>query len=334
MKKVVFLLVVSMAWLWAEPVELKYIVSVEGLSFNPLIGYGIVIGLKGTGDSEGGSQTKEFLARIANHFGIQANIEKFKPKNAAVVMVMADVPPFAQTGNRLDVRVASVFDAKSLEGGELVVTPLLGGDNEMYAVASGKLVVDSSSKSVSGTILQGAIVQKPIPQTWLQTDRSVILHLDPNYSFDAMMAVEKMLQRDFSDTEYTLENYTIKIKIPEGEQPSQWLGRLLAKKVDVPQVPSITIDSKTGMVVAGGDVVVTEAAVVYQGSQITIGSGGFSWGGSSSSQKGSAQVLPASTTIQELVTGLNQLGMSAQDVVKILQLLHKNGNIKARLQVL
>ncbi|MFN4215923.1 MAG: flagellar basal body P-ring protein FlgI [Brevinematales bacterium] len=321
-------------FLWAEPIEMKYIVSVEGLSFNPLIGYGIVVGLKGTGDSEGGSQTKEFLARIAHHFGIQANLEKFKPKNAAVVMVVADVPPFAQAGNRLDVRVASVFDAKSLEGGELVVTPLVGGDNEIYAIASGRLNVDTSSKSVSGIIPQGAILQKPIPQTWLQENNTVVLHLDPNYSFDAFLAIERVLQTTFAGVEYTIEDYTIRLKIPEDQQPAQWLGKLLSVRIDVPQVPSITIDSKTGMVVAGGNIVVTEAAIVYQGSQITIGGSSSSWGLSSSSQKQIAKILPSSTTVQELVNGLNQLGMSSQDIVKILQLLHKNGNIKAKLQVL
>ncbi|MCX7881985.1 MAG: flagellar basal body P-ring protein FlgI [Brevinematales bacterium] len=331
-KGIFFLLLISRVW--AEPIEMKYVVSVEGLSFNPLIGYGIVVGLKGTGDSEGGSQTKEFLARIANHFGIQANMEKFKPKNAAVVMVVADIPPFAQAGNRLDVRVASVFDAKSLEGGELVVTPLLGGDNEMYAVASGKLSVDISSKSVAGIIPQGAILQKSIPQTWLQENNTVVLHLDPNYSFDAFLAIERTLQTTFADVEYTIENYTIRLKIPDNEQPAKWLGKLLSTRIDVPQVPSITIDSKTGMVVAGGNIVVTEAAIVYQGSQIAIGGSSASWGWPSSSPKEVAKLLPSSTTVQDLVTGLNQLGMSAQDIVKILQLLHKNGNIKARLQVL
>ena len=316
---------------WTVPIELKYVVSVEGLSFNPLIGYGIVVGLKGTGDSEGGSQTREFLARIANHFGIQANMEKFKPKNAAVVMVIADVPPFAQAGTRLDVRVASVFDAKSLEGGELVVTPLVGGDNEIYAVANGKLTVDTTVKSVSAFIREGAILQKAIPQNWLQNSNQVVLHVGPDYSFDAVLAIETMLQKNFPDVGYTVDNYTFTITIPADEQPARWLGKLLSTKVDMPQVPSLTIDSKTGMVVAGGNIVVTEAAIVYQGSKINIGS--FSWGKSSSSQE-NAKILPSSTTVQELVDGLNALGMSAQDIVKILQLLHKIGNIKARLQVL
>lgn len=329
---ILFFLFITLGW--TEPIEMKYVVNVEGLSFNPLIGYGIVVGLKGTGDSEGGSQTKEFLGRIANHFGIQANMEKFKPKNSAVVMVVADVPPFAQAGNRLDVRVASVFDAKSLEGGELIVTPLVGGDNQVYAIASGKLSLDTLSKSVSGVIPQGAIMQKSIPQTWLKNGNTIVLHIDPSYSFDALLAIERVLQTTFAGVEYTIENYTITVKIPSEEQPAKWLGRFLSTKVNISQIPSITIDSKTGMVVAGGNIVVSEAAIVYQGAQITIGGISAGWGLSSPSQKQNAKLLPSSTTIQELVNGLNQLNMSTQDIVKILQLLHKNGNIKARLQVL
>ncbi|MEM7671297.1 MAG: flagellar basal body P-ring protein FlgI, partial [Pseudomonadota bacterium] len=160
---------------WGQAVRLKDLVDVEGVRGNDLIGYGIVVGLQGTGDTVRNSPyTEEALASLLERLGVNVQDERFRPDNVAAVIVTATLPPFARMGSRIDVSVSSIGDADSLQGGMLIMTPLLGADNEVYAVAQGPLVVGgfnvegqagraSQGTQTLATIAAGARVEQEVP---------------------------------------------------------------------------------------------------------------------------------------------------------------------------
>lgn len=315
------------AGVYPAMVELKNIVSVEGLQENPLLGYGIVVGLKGTGDSENGSQTKEILSRIANNFGIKIGADRLKPKNSAVVIVSGMISPFAQPGSRMDVKVSSVFDARSLEGGELVLTPLVAGDNEIYAVAQGGLISEKSSKGVMGFIPQGGIVQKPVDSQVVNSNNEIVLNIQETLGLQAIQKVAEAIRQKYPDSVKSIQNNKIVLALPADTEPYQYLSELYRIKADVDEEPSVLIDSRTGILISGGNVQISEAAVTYNGTKISIG------GGETAKSDGNMKVLKPSATVQDLVDAFNQIGANGTDIARILQLLYRNGNLKGKLIV-
>ncbi len=310
--------------LYAASVELRNILTVDGFQDNPILGYGLVVGLKGTGDSENGSQTKEILSRIANNFGIQINSERLKPKNSAVVIVSAMLSPLSQSGSRLDVRVSSVYDAKSLEGGELIVTPLIGGDNAMYAVAQGAVQTEKNAKGVMGFIPMGAIIQKQVATSVLNANREISVSVQDTLGFSAISKTADAIRQQMPDSVQRIENNLIVLKLPEQTEVLPFLTELMKIKVELDEEPSVLIDSRTGTVVSGGQVQISEAAISYNGTRITVGS---------TASGGDMKILRSSVSVQELVEAVNQVGISGPDIAKILQMLYRNGNLKARLVV-
>ncbi|MGC8765234.1 MAG: flagellar basal body P-ring protein FlgI [Brevinematia bacterium] len=326
-----FLLLVK-GVIFSATVELKNIISIEGYQSNPLLGYGIVVGLKGTGDSDNGSHSRQILAMIAKNFGFRVDPQRLKAKNSAVVLVTANLTPFSQAGSMLDVKVSSVYDAKSLEGGELIVTPLLGGDNEIYAIAHGKILVDKNSKGINGIIPQGARVEKNFSQKILNEEREVSLVVDENIGVSSVFKVVSEVEKNFKDYFVSFSGNTIKLKIPEGVNELEVLSKLFSLRVEINDEPSVIIDSLTGIVIAGGNVVISEAAISYKNMQVNIGTqtqpASFF---SSRKEEKNIGYIKSSTTVSELVESLNQLGISGKDIAKIIELLYKNGNLKARL---
>ncbi len=317
---------------YSASVELKNIASIEGFLSNPLLGYGIVVGLKGTGDSDNGSHSKQILAMIAKNFGFKVDPQKLKPRNTAVVLVTANLTPFSQIGSKLDVKVSSVYDAKSLEGGELIVTPLLGGDNEIYAVASGKLIVEKTAKGVNGYILQGARVEKNLPPNLLDKERGLNLIIDENIGVSSVFKVVSEIQKNFKEYFISFEGNKVRFKIPDNENELEVLSKIFSLKVDVEDEPSVIIDSLTGVLVAGGNVIITEAAISYKNMQISVGTQSLTPSFlSKPGEEKNVQHIKSSATVSELVESLNQLGVSGRDIAKILELLYKNGNLKAKL---
>lgn len=334
LKTGIFLLLLLPSFLFSLPMELRHVVTIQGLQDNPVLGYGIIIGLKGTGDSENGSQTKEILSRIANNFGFTLSPDRIKPKNCAVVLVSATLTPFLQNGSRLDVKVASVFDAKSLEGGELVLTPMLGGDSEIYAIAQGSVITERSAKGVNGTIPQGAIIQKTVDQNLMASNGILTLGVRDNLGISALTRMVQLLRAKYPDQIVGVENQSVRIKVPGGQDTFAFLDELYKLKIDIEDEPSILIDSKTGILISGGNVVLSSAAISWNGMKVNIGSQAMprsaGFGNAGQAQNGGVKMIPASTTVQELVDALNQVGASGKDIAKILELLYKNGNLKAR----
>lgn len=308
-------------------VELRNILTVDGLQENPILGYGIVVGLKGTGDSETGSQTKEILSRIGNNFGIQINADRLKPKNSAVVIVSGMLSPFAQPGSRIDVKVSSVFDARSLDGGELVITPMIAGDNQIYAVAQGTLQTEKTAKGVMGYVPQGAIIQKQVESQIVNSNNEVVLNIQETLGLSSVNKVAEAIRTKYPDSNPVIQNNKIVVKIPDNTKVYPFLSELFLVQANVDEEPSVLVDSRSGIVVSGGNVQISETAVTYNGTRVTIG------GGESGKTDGSMKLIKSTATVQELVDDFNQIGASGPDIARILQLLYRNGNLKGKLTV-
>ncbi len=331
-----FIMVVSLfsiaGTLRASTVNLRNILRIEGFQENPLLGYGVVVGLKGTGDSDSGTQTKEIISRIANNFGFKINSDKIKPKNSAVVLVSATITPFSQQGSRIDVKVSSIYDAKSLEGGELIITPLMGGDNDIYAIAEGSVMTDRFSKGIMGYVPLGAIMQKRIDNIILDTNNVITFIVQESLGYNAVNKSVDAIKQKYPDAVREISFNRIKVKVPQNLEVNNFIDDIFKLSADIEEEPSVLIDSKNGILISGGNVILSDSAVSYGGMKLEIGS---SQNGNISQQKteGSVKLLKGTATVQDLVDSLNQTGFTGNDIVKILQLLYKNGNLKARLIV-
>ncbi len=314
----------------ASAVYLRNILRIEGFQENPLLGYGVVVGLKGTGDSDSGSQTKEIISRIANNFGFNINPEKIKPKNSAVVLVSATITPFSQQGSRLDVKVSSIYDAKSLEGGELIITPLMGGDNDIYAIAEGSVMTDRFSRGVMGYVPRGAIMQKSVDNTIVDTNNIITFVVQESLGYGAVNKSADAIRQKYPEAVKEVSFNRIRVSVPQDTEINSFIENIFKLSADIDDEPSVLVDSKSGILISGGNVIITESAISYGGMKLEIGTAQNS---STAGQKseGSFKLLKGSATVQELFDSLNETGFTGNDIVKILQLLYKNGNLKARL---
>ncbi len=312
----------------ASVVNLRNILRIEGFQENPVLGYGVVVGLKGTGDSDSGVQTKEIISRIANNFGFKINSDRIKPKNSAVVLISAVITPFSQPGSRIDVKVSSIYDAKSLEGGELILTPLLAGDNDIYAVAEGSIMTERSSRGIMGVVLQGAIIQKSVENNIVDSNNNMTFIVQDSLGFSAVNKTADSINQKYPGAIQGVVQNMIKVKVPQDMQAYKFVDEIFKLSVDIEDEPSVLVDSKSGILISGGNVVISDAAVSYGGMKLEIGGGA-----SSRNNEGNVKLLKGTATVQDLVDSLNQTGFSGNDIVKILQLLYKNGNLKARLIV-
>jgi len=336
MKKKIFLIVLFFLFrstVFPAVMDLKNILTIEGLQENPLLGYGIVVGLKGTGDSDNSYQTKEIISRIINNFGFQVEAEKIKPKNSAVVLVSALLKPFSQPGTHIDVKVSSIFDAKSLEGGELIITPLIAGDNEIYAIAQGSVVVDRMQKGVIGYIPQGAIIQRKIENNIVDSNNNIVFIVQETLGYNAISKVVESIREKYPDSIYQVDRNRLVIKVPEGIEAYKYIDSIYSLKVDIEEEPRVLIDSKSGIVISGGNIRISEAAISYGNMELRIGEQRTTQAFRQESKGENVKLLKSSTSVEELVQSLNQIGFTGSDIVKILQLLYKNGNLKARLIV-
>ncbi len=326
-------------FLFPAPIDLKNIITIDGFQDNPILGMGIVTGLKGTGDDKG-TQTKEIAARIFKHFGFNVNPDDINPKNSAAVLVSAVVSPSSSVGSRLDVKISSICNAKSLEGGELIVTPLFGGENreDIYAIAQGSIIVDKTSKGVTGYIPMGGILQKEIEHLIVSSNRVFSIGVLDTLHFTSISKVADAIRAKYPDSIKSITQNKIKLSLPPDIEFFQFINDIYQLKADVEDSPSVIIDSKKGIIVSGGNVIVTDAAISLKGMKLVVGNGGSapSWGGNGASQQSgnNVQYFKTTTTVSDLVDGLNKTGASIDDMIELLQLMYKNGNLKAKLIVL
>ena len=351
--------------------RLKDMTSIAGVRSNQLVGYGVVVGLAGTGDGASGL-TLQSLQSMVSQFGLVTDAANLNAKNVASVMVTAEMPAFMKPGQRLDITVSTIGGSKSLRGGTLLMTPLLGADGETYAVAQGNLVVgglgvtgnDGSSVIVNvptvGRIPRGASIEKMVDTPFQSTD-NVLLNLHQS-DFSTAMRVADAVNGVFGpDVAVPLDASTIKVRSPV--DPSQKVSFIsLLENIEVePARPSakVIVNSRTGTIVIGGDVRVTPSVVTHGSLTVRINEDKEVVQGNNIAQNqqgvvvapGQAQVNDDTEIIVEqeparafvfepgielsdVVDAINGVGASPADLVAILEALREAGSLRAEIIVI
>jgi len=348
----------------AKAVPLMDLVDVEGIRANQLVGYGLVVGLDGTGDKNQVKFTGQSAVNMVKQFGINLppNVDP-KLKNAAAVMITASVPPSYGPGQTLDVTVSSLGDAKSLRGGQLLMTPLVGVDGETYALAQGALIVGglnaqgASGSSVAintantGLIPNGATVERTIPSDFGER-KDIMLNLrEP--SFQTATKVVNSINAKFGTNVATALNGTqISLQAPlAANQRTSFVAMLETLEVETGRTrPKVVFNSRTGTVVVGEGVRVKAAAVSHGTLTVTISEtsqvsqpGDFSRGRTAVTPQSDIDVnqeanamfkWPAGASLDSIISTVNSLGATPDDVMSILQALEKAGALNAELIVI
>jgi flagellar P-ring protein precursor FlgI len=341
--------------------RVKDIASIEGIRDNQLVGYGIVVGLQGTGDSQQTTFPTQTLAATLLRMGVSVPAASIRVQNLAAVFVEATLPPFAQPGTKLDVTVSSAGDARSLEGGLLLMTPLYGADGKIYAQGQGPLVVGGYSVSVNGNTKQynhpntarvpyGAIVERGVPLDLTGRNKFSLLLNDAD--FKTAEAVSQAINRELGrQAAHALDSRQIDLSVMHGEDVPELLAQV--ESVEVPVFPraKVVVNERTGTVVIGGTVVLQPVSILHGGLAINVVSqfevsqpNAFSSGGTSQVVQQTSVTardkpvnrieLKQGATVDDLVRSLQTIGASARDVISILQAMKSAGALEAEIVVL
>ena len=344
--------------------RVKDIASVEGVRDNQLVGYGIVVGLHGTGDS---SQTvfplqtlQSALERMGVNLQGNAMASMMQTRNMAAVFLSGTLPPFAQPGNKLDVTVSSAGDARSLEGGVLLLAPLYGPDGQIYAQAQGPMVLggyavtaNGSSKSVNypttARIPSGAIVERGVPLDLSQMRHLSLLLNDEDFRTAETVAanIVRTLERPVA---HAVDSRRIELAPNANEDIPALLARVEEVEVEVFPRAKVVVNERTGTVVIGGNVTLQPVTILHGGLVVNVVSrfevsqpGPLSQGTSQVVQQTTVQAqdrpanrieLKEGATVDDLVQNLQQIGATARDIVSILQAMKEAGALEAELEVL
>ncbi|MFN3599267.1 MAG: flagellar basal body P-ring protein FlgI [Aquificaceae bacterium] len=334
------------------------IATFEGNRSNYLVGYGLVVGLKGTGDGKSTLFTIKSIANMLNRMGIVVDPKRMTVKNVAAVMVTAKLPPYAKPGMAIDVEVSSIGDAKSLEGGTLLLTPLRGPDGEIYALAQGQVFVSgyeargrAEQQRVNvptvGRIPNGALVERSLPTDNLPEE--ITLHLD-NPSFSLAKLIENRINREFGQVvAEAIDASTIKLKKPEGIKAVEFLARIEDLEIEVPSLAKVVIDGRSGIVLFGGDVAINPVSVAVGSLTVIIRETPevvqplpLSPGETvvvprtdiKVQEKEARMVQLRGATVSQLVESLNRIGVTPREIISVLQAIKAAGALKAKLEVL
>jgi len=355
-----FLLSLSLTSFGAK-VKIGTIANVEGVRVNYLTGYGIVVGLKGTGDGTTSVFTLQSVANMLRRMGIYVDPKAVKTKNAAAVMVTAKLPPFAKPGMLFDVEVASIGDAKSLENGVLIRTPLFGPDGKIYAFAQGPVSLgggySESNKGgkvqknfpTVGTIPNGGIVERELPFSFDSVKELTLTLNNPNFTMASRIA-ETINEAFGLQIARAVDPATVKVEFLDGFDRVEFASKILSLEVETSSEPTIVIYEKTGTVIMSGDIKIDPPVYVSHGniyvaviekpviSQPPPLSGGETVETTQTQtiikeEKGRIFAIE-SPSLKELVKALNELGVSPRDLIAILQAIKAAGKLHAKIVVM
>lgn len=328
------MLLLMATMIWASPaVKIKDIAHIKGIRSNQLMGYGLIVGLNGTGDkSDIGILS---AINMLKKYGIDADTNSLKPKNVAAVMVTATLPPFANEGEHIDILASSIGDASNLQGGVLLQTPLLGADGKVYAVAEGSVSIGGLSSGGGGRGQQnhltvaklpsGAIIEKNVEMDYIDHGNIELL-LDTS-DFTTASRVEKAVNNHFGlEIAKSINPGLIKIKIPISmeDESSSFVSNVLQLSVNPDDEAKIVINERTGTIVMGEQVSVSSVAIVHGDLKVTVTK-------NNQQSEGTALNIKEGTSVQTLVDALNSIGASSKDIISILQAMKEQGALRAEL---
>lgn len=347
----------------AEPIRLKDLVNFDGVRGNDLVGYGLVVGLDGSGDGiRNAPFTAEIMTTLLERLGVNVAGESFQPKNVAAVFVTATLPPFARVGSKIDVTVSAIGDAKSLLGGTLVMTPLNGADGRIYAVAQGTIIAGGvSARGQAASVTQGVPTAGTIP-AGARVEREVAFNLAKlktvrlalrNADFTTAGRIEQAINRDFGRHVATmLDAGTVAVDVAAagGESTAHVLGRIEDLSVQPEERARVVVDQRSGTIVIGEDVRISRVAVAQgnitlrvQEAPLVVQPDPFSTGKTIVVPRTKASIAEApgkglaevsgGTSLSQVVAGLNALGVSPHDMIDILKSINAAGALHAEFVV-
>ncbi|MEN2979429.1 MULTISPECIES: flagellar basal body P-ring protein FlgI [Tistrella] len=344
--------------------RIKDIADIEGVRDNLLVGYGLVVGLNGTGDSLNNAPfTEQSLVAMLERLGVNSRGSRLRTDNVAAVMVTANLPPFSRQGSRVDVRVSAIGDSESLLGGTLLVTPLLGADGEIYSVAQGQVAIGGFSAQGQGAsitrgvptvgrIASGAIVEREVPFAFDNLDSVTIALRNPDFTTAQRVsgAINAFMGAEISKA---TDPASVRVAVP-----AQWRGDVAGLMTEIEQlrvqpdqVAKVVIDENSGIIVMGENVRIDTVAIAQGNLTIRITEtpqvsqpGPFSQGQTAVVPRTTIEidedkdrklaVLPKGVSLQELVDGLNMLGITPRDMISILQAIKAAGALQAEIEVM
>lgn len=363
MLRATVLVVLLAAPAFGETIRLKDLVEVDGVRGNDLVGYGLVVGLNGTGDGlRNAPFTEEIMANLLERLGANVAGEEFRPRNVAAVFVTASLPPFARAGSQIDVSVSAIGDASSLQGGTLIMTPLNGADGEIYAVAQGGLIAGGISVEgeaarvvqgvpTSGTIPSGARVEREVDFDFSSLSALRLALRAPD--FTTAGRIEATINREFGrPVAAMLDAGTVSLDLRAARMasPAHVIGRIEGLTVEAETRARVVVDQRSGTIVMGRDVRISAVAVAQGGltlrvseAPVVVQPNPFSEGETVAVPRTDAQIdmepgtglaeLPPGTSLSEVVAGLNALGVAPHDMIDILKSIHSAGALHAELIV-
>lgn len=342
--------------------RLKDITSLKGVRANQLIGYGLVVGLDGSGDGGSNQFTTQSLATMLNNLGVGIDPSQVNIQNVAAVIVTAYLPPFARMGSRVDVLVSSMGDASSLQGGTLLLTPLKGADGNVYAVGQGPVTIGgfeaaqggaqtSKNHPTVGTVPLGATVEKELPFDFSKIDSLTYSLNNPDFTTAnrVVRAINRRLKGDYA---LAGDSGTISVKIPKEfkTQVVNLVSRIESIKVDVDTNAKVVVNERTGTVVVGEDVRISTVAIAHGGLTISIQPNQvvsqpdpFSTGETVviaepevqvSEAEDNLAVIPGGVSIGDLVKALNAIGVTPRDLIAVFQAIKASGALQAELEII
>ncbi|WP_094603927.1 Flagellar P-ring protein [Sporomusa silvacetica DSM 10669] len=342
--------------------RIKDVAKVQGVRSNQLVGYGLVVGLNGTGDDSNKSKfTIQSIGNMLKSFGVFIDSTQVKTKNVAAVMVTANLPPFAKAGDAIDVTVSSMGDAKNLQGGTLLQTPLRAANGQVYAVGQGAVSTggyaagkggNSQNKNFPtvGNVPNGALVEREVPMAFTDKDKITLSLSQPD--FTTANRISEAIGQNFGQIALPQDPGTVTVEIPS--YYSNNLVAFIAAIEELPITPDnaakVVINERNGTVVIGGNVTIDQVAVAQGGLTVKIGQTknvsqppSFSDGNTVVTTDTTVEVkeqpaglveLPASSSVGDVVAALNAVGATPRDIISILQAIKAAGALHAELQIM
>lgn len=344
-------------------IRVKDLANIEGVRSNQLIGYGLVVGLNRTGDRvQQNIYARQTLQNLLERMGISTSSAGLKPENVATVLVTATLPAFVRPGSKIDVTVSSIGDAKSLQGGTLILTSLKGLDGQVYAVAQGSISVGGISAGNSGNSVEinhptvgrvpnGANVERAVP-TELAPNNQIVMVLR-NEDFSTAARLDQVINRRFGPgTSRAMDGRNISVIVPDmyANNRVAFIAELETLSLRPDKIAKIVINERTGTIVMGSEVRIASVAISQGGVTVKIGTefdvsqpNPLSPGAQTlvvpnttvdvKEKKPESVVLPDGATVDEVVRGLRAVGVSARDIISILQAIKSAGAMNAELEL-
>jgi flagellar P-ring protein precursor FlgI len=347
----------------AATTRIKELAAVEGVRDNQLIGYGLVVGLAGTGDRRQTVFSAQSLSNMLERMGISVPATSLRVSNMAAVIVTATLPPFAQSGTRIDVTAASAGDASNLQGGLLLLTPLKGPDGQVYAVAQGPVVTggfsagrSGNSQSVNhptvGRISSGALVEKAAPSVALTSAVKLQLrHADFTTAARIAQAVNQHFKSD-SAVAHAENSARVSIQMPESysKRPIEFMAEVEALSLEADHMARVIVNERTGTIVMGKEVHIAPVAILHGNLSVEIQTN-LTVSQPPALSNGQTQIVPQTAvttkeerarnvilkdgaTVEELVRALTSIGSTPRDIIAILQALRSAGALEAELEII